>query len=154
MVTKFLCDAMLARFARYLRAAGYDTALAGNAVADREVLRQAVDEGRWLLTADRKIIEHKAAQGRVVMLPHGSLDAQAKVLDMHFKMDWTGQAFSRCLLDNALLIPVSEPDMQGVPLDVQQSGETVLQCPTCRRVYWRGSHYRRMMGRLRNWQED
>lgn len=88
------------------------------------------------------------------MLPHGSLDAQAKVLDMHFKMDWTGQAFSRCLLDNALLIPVSEPDMQGVPLDVQQSGETVLQCPTCRRVYWRGSHYRRMMGRLRNWQED
>jgi uncharacterized protein with PIN domain len=154
MVTKFLCDAMLARFARYLRAAGYDTALAGNAVADRDVLHQAVDEGRWLLTADRKIIEHKAAQGRVVMLPHSSLDAQAKVLGMHFKMDWTGRAFNRCLLDNALLIPVSEPAMQRVPLDIRQSGETVMQCPSCQRIYWRGSHYRRMMKHLQRWQGD
>ena len=104
METKFLCDAMLARLARYLRAAGYDTALADNAVADRVVVRQAVEEGRWLITADRKIIEHKAARGRVVMLPHGSLDAQAEVLGKHFAMDWTGRAFSRCLLDNALLV--------------------------------------------------
>lgn len=154
METKFLCDAMLARLARYLRAAGYDTALADNAAADREVLRQAVDEGRWLLTADRKIIEHKAARGRVVMLPHGSLDAQTKVLGKHFIMDWTGRAFTRCLLDNEPLVPVSEQAMQRVPLDVRQSGEPVMQCPSCQRIYWRGSHYRRMMGHLRRWQED
>jgi hypothetical protein len=153
METKFLCDAMLARLARYLRAAGYDTALAGNAAADREVLRQAVDEGRWLITADRKIIEHKAAQGRVVMLPHGSLDAQAKVLSEHFAMDWTSRAFSRCLLDNALLSPVSEQAMPHVPMDVLQSGEVVMQCPSCQRIYWQGSHYRRMMGYLRRWQD-
>lgn len=153
METKFLCDAMLARLARYLRAAGYDTALADSASADREVLRQAAGEGRWLITADRKIIEHKAARGRVVMLPHGSLDAQAKVLGMHFTMDWTGRAFSRCLLDNALLSPVSEQALPRVPLDVRQSGETVRQCPSCQRIYWQGSHYRRMMGRLRRWQD-
>jgi len=153
METKFLCDAMLARLARYLRAAGYDTAQADNADADREVLRQAVEEGRWLLTADRKIVEHKAAHGRVVMLPLGSLDEQAKVLNMHFTMDWTGRAFSRCLLDNALLFPVSEQAMSRVPLDVRKSGEAVMQCPFCQRVYWRGSHYRRMMGRLQGWQD-
>lgn len=153
METKFLCDAMLARLARYLRAAGYDTALAGNAAADREVLRQAAEEGRWLLTADRKIIEHRLAQGRVVMLPLDSLDGQAKVLNMHFAMDWTGRAFSRCLLDNALLSPVSEQAMLRVPLDVRQSGEAVMQCPSCQRVYWHGSHYRRMMGRLLHWQD-
>jgi hypothetical protein len=154
MEIKFICDAMLARLARYLRAAGYDTALAGNAVSDREVLCQAVGEGRWLITADRKIIEHKAARGRVVLLQHGSLDAQAEALGLHFAMDWTGQAFSRCLLDNALLVPASDEVMLGVPLDVRQSGEIVMQCPSCRRVYWRGSHYRRMMKRLRQWQGD
>lgn len=153
MEIKFLCDVMLARLARYLRAAGYDTALAGNASADREVLRQAVDEGRWLLTADRKIIEHKAARGRVAMLPHGSLDAQAKVLGEHFAMDWTGRAFSRCLLDNVPLQPVGEQSLPRVPLDVRQSGEAVMQCPSCQRVYWQGSHYRRMMGHLRRWQD-
>ncbi|PWB58447.1 MAG: hypothetical protein C3F18_02560 [Nitrosomonadales bacterium] len=152
METKFLCDAMLARLARYLRAGGYDTALADSASADREVLRQAAVEGRWLITADRKIIEHKAARGRVVMLPHGSLDAQAEVLGKHFAMDWTGRAFSRCLLDNAPLSPVSEQAMDRVPLDVRQSGEAVMQCPSCQRIYWQGSHYRRMMGRLRRWQ--
>ena len=154
METKFLCDAMLARLARYLRAAGYDTAQADNAAADREVLRQAVEEDRWLLTADRKIIEHKAARGRVVMLPLGSLDKQAKVLNMHFTMDWTGRAFSRCLLDNTLLSPVSEQAMLGVPLDIRQSGDAVMQCSYCQRVYWQGSHYRRMMEHLQAWQED
>jgi hypothetical protein len=153
METKFLCDAMLARLARYLRAAGYDTTLAGNADADRVVVRQALEEGRCLLTADRKIIEHKAARGRVLMLPHGSLDAQVKVLGMHFPMDWTGRAFSRCLLDNALLSPVSEQALPSVPQDVRQSGEAIMQCPSCQRIYWRGSHYRRMMGRLRHWQD-
>ncbi len=151
METKFLCDAMLARLARYLRAAGYDTALADDAVADREVLRQAVEEGRWLITADRKIIEHKAARGRVVLLPHGSLDAQAEVLGKHFALDWTGRAFSRCLLDNAVLTPVGDEALPSLPLDVRQSGDAVMQCPSCHRVYWRGSHYRRMLGRLRQW---
>lgn len=154
MELKFLCDAMLARLARYLRAAGYDTALADDAVADRVVVRQAVEEGRWLITADRKIIEHKAARGRVVMLPHGSLDAQAKVLGEHFAMDWTSRAFSRCLLDNALLSPVSEQAMPRVPPDVRQSGEVIMQCPSCQRIYWQGSHYRRMMGHLRQWQDN
>lgn len=153
METRFLCDAMLARLARYLRAAGYDTALADSAIADRDVLRQAVDEGRWLLTADRKIIEHKAARGRVVVLPHGSLDAQTQELGRHFALDWTGQAFSRCLLDNAPLSPVSDQAMPRVPLDIRQSGEAVMQCPSCQRIYWQGSHYRRMMGRLQQWQD-
>lgn len=154
MGTKFLCDAMLARLARYLRAAGYDTALADDAVADRVVVRQAVEEGRWLITADRKIAEHKAARGRVVMLQHGSLDAQAEVLGKHFALDWTGRAFSRCLLDNTVLTPVSDEALLSLPLDVRQSGEAVMQCPSCQRVYWRGSHYRRMMGRLRQWQDN
>lgn len=147
-----MCDAMLARFARYLRAAGYDVELADNAAADRDILQQANEEKRWLLTVDRKILEHKAAQGRVVMLPHGLLDAQARALQAHFALDWTALAFTRCILDNAPLQPLKEEEAGQVPEDVRNSGEPVMQCPVCRRVYWRGSHYRRMMGRLRRWQ--
>lgn len=149
---RFLCDVMLARFARYLRAAGYDVALAGNTVADRDILRQAAAEGRWLLSVDRKIQEHKAAHGRLVLLPHGSLNAQARALQEHFAMDWMGHAFSRCILDNAILEAPNNADMGQVPEDVRRSGEPLKRCPSCGRVYWRGSHYRRMMGRLRQWQ--
>jgi len=150
---RFLCDVMLARLARYLRAAGYDTELAGNGMADRDILRQAGEEGRWLLTLDRKIVEHKAAQGRVVMLRHDSLDDQAWMLLRHFAMNWTRHAFTRCLLDNALLRPATEQEFESAPLDVRQAGSVLLACPACRRVYWQGSHYRRMMARLRRWQE-
>lgn len=150
----FLCDVMLARFARYLRAAGYDTALAGNQAMDRDILRQAREEGRYLLTVDQKILEHKAARGRVVLLPHASLDAQAQALGRHFDLDWTSHAFSRCLLDNTRLQAVTDSERERVPLDARRPGEPLLYCPACRRVYWRGSHYRRMMGRLIRWQQD
>lgn len=148
----FLCDAMLARFARYLRAAGYDTLLADSQAADRDIVRQANDEGRWLLTLDRRIGEHKAARERVVMLAHGTLDEQAHMLSQHFSMDWTGHAFSRCLLDNALLQPATEAECATVPADARRTGEALSACPRCSRVYWPGSHYRRMMGHLQRWQ--
>lgn len=149
----FLCDAMLARFARYLRAAGYDTELADNQASDRDIVRQANDQGRWLLTLDRRIGEHKAARGRVVVLMHGTLDQQARMLAQRFAMDWTGHAFSRCLLDNALLRPATAAECETVPADARHPGEALSACPCCNRVYWPGSHYRRMMGHLRRWQE-
>lgn len=151
-LTRFLCDVMLARFARYLRAAGYDTALAAATAADRDIIRQAAEEGRWLLTVDSKIQEHKAARGLLVMLPHASLNGQARVLHEQFALDWTGHAFSRCILDNAPLAALSAAETGLVPEDARRPGEPLMRCPSCGRVYWRGSHYRRMMGRLLRWQ--
>lgn len=154
MRTKFLCDVMLARLARYLRAAGHDTVLASDAASDRDVLRQAIDENRCLLTADRKIVEHRAARGRVLTLPNSPLDAQVKELSRQIALSWTSLAFTRCLLDNTLLVSVNEQDLLAVPEDVIKSGDPIMQCPACRRIYWRGSHYRRMMGRLEHWQDS
>lgn len=144
---------MLARFARYLRAAGYDTALAGSDAADRDVVRQANEQDRWLLTLDRGIGDHKAARERVVILAHGTLDEQARMLSRYFAMDWTSHAFTRCLLDNALLRPATDAERAGVPADARRSGEIPAACPRCGRVYWPGSHYRRMMAHLRRWRD-
>lgn len=149
---RFMCDVMLARLARYLRAASYDTALAADAAPDRDIIRQTAEEGRWLLTMDRKIQDHKAARGRLVVLAHAELDAQARELQDHFVMDWAGHAFFRCILDNTLLEVLKEVDIGRVPDDVRLSGQPLMRCPSCGRVYWHGSHYRRMMGRLLRWQ--
>lgn len=46
----FLVDEMLQRLGPWLRAAGYDTRIATHAEADYYLLRQAIDEGRLLLT--------------------------------------------------------------------------------------------------------
>lgn len=144
---------MLARLARYLRAAGLDTTLAVEFASDAQILRKAIDEDRWLLTSDRKITEHKAAKGHVIQLPFGSLDIQAAVLSGQFDIDWLSRAFTRCLLDNTLLQSATPEYALQVPADARQPEEELLVCPACNRVYWRGSHYRRMLKKLESWQE-
>ena len=52
---RFLCDEMLVRLARLLRAAGYDTYLASGGEPDANLLRIAREEGRMLLTRDKRL---------------------------------------------------------------------------------------------------
>lgn len=147
---RFLCDEMLGRLARYLRAAGYDTELATNGAADRDLVRLAADEGRYFLTRDRLILTHRAAAGIVCLLPSGDLDHLARTLGERFDIDWLTHAFTRCLVDNTLLLPTQSHRHPQLPEDLD--GREMMRCPTCERIYWSGSHSRRMRARLEDWQ--
>ena len=52
---RFLCDEMLLRLARLLRAAGYDTYLASGGEPDAALLKLAREEGRMLITRDKRL---------------------------------------------------------------------------------------------------
>lgn len=148
---RFHCDEMLGHLARFLRAAGFDTRLASDGAPDRQILREAVDEGRWLLTLDRNILEHKLARGVAILLQQGTLDEHAEFLASRFNLDWLGQSFSRCLLDNTPLEEGQAAHYARVPVESRSIAETVKHCPACNRIYWRGSHFRRMQRRLADW---
>ncbi|MGC2457716.1 MAG: Mut7-C RNAse domain-containing protein [Gallionellaceae bacterium] len=149
---RFLCDEMLGRLCRYLRAAGYDALLAQNGASDAELLRQCHDQGRHFLTQDQLVREHKAARGMALILPHGNLDQLAALLGEHFQLDWLSHAFTRCLMDNTPLVAADKAASARVPLDALQPDEPLRTCPACGRVYWRGSHYKRMVAKLVAWQ--
>ncbi|MBI5449876.1 MAG: hypothetical protein HY940_00810 [Gammaproteobacteria bacterium] len=149
---RFLCDVMLADLCRYLRAAGYDTLLAEAGRPDRELLAQCHAQRRYLLTLDRLINDHKAANNVAVLLPRGDLDNYAALLSERFAIDWLKDAFSRCLLDNTPLIAADGSALARMPADARRADEPVYQCPHCGRVYWQGSHTKRMRTRLARWQ--
>lgn len=149
---RFLCDEMLGHLCRYLRAAGYDTLLANNGTSDAELLRQCQAEGRHFLTQDQLVREHNAAHGIALILPHTTLDRLAAMVGSHFRLDWTKHAFTRCLVDNTPLIAADEVAAARIPNDARRPGEPLCHCPLCGRVYWRGSHYRRMKTKLTGWQ--
>ena len=149
---RFLCDEMLGRLCRYLRAAGYDALLASGGRSDGELLRQCRDEGRYFLTQDQLVQEHNAARDMALLLPQGDLDRLAAALGAHFKLDWLGHAFTRCLKDNTPLVAADTAALARVPADALRPGEPLCQCPTCGRIYWRGSHYKRMRAKLEAWQ--
>jgi hypothetical protein len=57
-------------------------------------------------------------------------------------------------MDNTPLHLATPEHAQQVPDDVRQSQDALLVCPKCSRVYWRGSHYKRMRKKLESWQEN
>jgi uncharacterized protein len=151
---RFLCDGMLGQLCRYLRAAGYDTLFYNNGLPDRDLLRQCKEQGRYFLTCDQLISEHKAALGVAFILQHGDLDHLAAIAGAHFQLDWISHSFTRCMEDNTVLLAADAAALQRIPPDARKPGEPASYCPACSRVYWQGSHYKRIKARLMKWKNS
>jgi uncharacterized protein with PIN domain len=149
---RLLCDEMLQGIGRWLRAAGYDTAIAESGVPDDDLLAQAHAEDRVLLTCDRRLAG-RGAPGAVVLLGTESLDEAARALRKEVGVDWLHAPFSRCLLDNAVLEGATPGVLARLPDRARQGAGPITVCPDCGRIYWPGSHVRRMRARLDRWRQ-
>ncbi len=150
---RLLCDEMLQGLGRWLRAAGHDTAIAAGGMADSALLELALAEQRVLVTCDRALGRRAGGGLRVLVLESEGAERAAAVLRDRVPLDWLHAPFSRCLLDNTPLRLAGSKELARVPPRAQKLGGVVRACPACGRVYWPGSHVRRMSGRLRRWQE-
>jgi len=151
---RLLCDEMLARLGRWLRAAGYDTEIAAGGVPDRALVARCAAEGRVLLTRDRHLTEIAAARAvPVLRLSDSRIDAQARSLRQGLGIDWQHDPFTRCLVDNTPLDPAPPQAAAQVPPSSRAAGGPLRQCPACGRLYWPGGHVRRMLARLAHWSE-
>jgi len=151
---EFLCDEMLARLGRWLRIAGYDTLIASDGADDRALFETAQSEGRLLLTCDRKLLEYRDAKGVVVLVQGNSLQEYVQDVTQKLSIDWQFRPFSRCSLCNTPLLDVARERWQGLPQASQARATQVLACPRCHRLYWDGSHVRRIRQQLAIWQND
>jgi uncharacterized protein len=143
---RFLCDEMLVRLARLLRAAGYDTYLAANAEKDEALLKIARNEGRILLTKDKRLA---AAAEESVIIKGWHVEAEARCLTDSVVMDWDYAPFTRCVMDNARLRDATTAEVERMPPKARQGPGPFRACPACGRLYWPGSHVRRMGSRLK-----
>ena len=141
---------MLAALARWLRAAGYDTALAARSAPDRTLIDQARADGRVLVSRDRGLVA-EAGDVQAVLLPDGSLDDQAAALGHALRLDWRRAPFTRCMMDNAPLRPATAEEIAAMPETSRNRPGPFRACPCCGRLFWPGSHVRRMVERLERW---
>jgi uncharacterized protein len=148
---RFLCDAMLGGLAKWLRAAGYDTYYArqGTDVSDGTLTSKALEEGRVLLTSDGGFLERKPVRdGSVGFLrvPPLPLEEQLGFVVDHFDLD---RRQSRCMECNGELKVVPPVAVAGrVPRGVIRDQKEFFLCEGCGRVFWHGSHWDRITGRL------
>jgi uncharacterized protein with PIN domain len=148
---RFLCDAMLGGLAKWLRAAGYDTYYAreGTDVSDGSLIAKALEEGRVLLTSDGGFLERKPVRDGSVgflRIPHLPLEGQLRLVVEHFALT---RRQSRCMECNGELGVATHGAVTGrVPRGVILDHEEFFLCRGCGRVFWRGSHWDRIVGRL------
>mgnify|MGYP006291024309 CR=1 FL=1 len=146
---KFLVDQMLGTLAKWLRFFGIDTYYATQSIHDDELLRIAKKENRVLVTRDKELIL-RAQKRDIQVIPvfTRDLDEQLKKVLAQTTVDST-QILSRCSLCNTQLISIDKEKVKDkVPENVYQTNETFWICPTCHKIYWRGSHYDKILQKI------
>lgn len=148
---RLLCDEMLAGLAAMLRAAGHDTALAEPGTPDAQLAETCRAEGRVLLSRDRRLV---AAVPGALLLREDAMEAQARQVARQLGLEWWHAPFTRCMRDNAPLRPAGVAELARMPPRARLLPGPFRACPCCGRVYWPGSHVRRMEERLRRWRRE
>jgi uncharacterized protein with PIN domain len=140
---RFLTDAMLGGLTRWLRVLGLDT-IYNPAEDDRDLVRLADAEQRVLLTRDRHLVEHLRPAEPVLIQADKPLVQLRQVVDA-CDLSPPIELFTRCLVCNETLTTVaSDHALAQVPPEAHKAPGPIRQCPCCQRVYWAGSHTRRM----------
>ena len=150
--TKFAVDAMLGSLARKLRALGFD-ALYYRSGEDSELLGLSLRDGRVILTADRSLAARAESKGARVILASGSSDgerigsiargAASKGIDLV-------RGAPLCSLCGGELLAAGKDRVRGVvPPAVMGRHRFFFVCAACGQVYWRGSHWKKLMSLAR-----
>jgi hypothetical protein len=146
---RLMCDEMLLRLGKWLRAAGYDTAIAARGVADEHVVALAVREERLLFTCDKRMVplleRHDVAW---LLLPTSRARDAVPLLEETLGIDMRFAPWSRCLACNVPLEDVSRDEVDPAWLARAPKDKDLYHCPACRHVFWEGSHVRRLDERL------
>lgn len=148
---RFICDEMLKRLARWLRAAGFDTLVHDHGANDRAMVARARSEGRLVMTRDRKLAELRDADGTVIVLRANTLEGVVEELTAALDLDWLYRPFSRCLVCNTPLVEADAPARARLPEGAGVPPGPVHACLVCDKLYWAGGHVRRMRARLETW---
>ena len=135
---------MLGRLARWLRAIGCDTVQLPVVAPDAEIVERAIREERVLLTRDRHLLRDLRPPLAFELTSDAPLE-QLRDVVAAYGIARPPAFFTRCMLCNTPLLEVDPSTVADrIPPLARQVPGPVLRCPTCERVYWRGSHARRM----------
>jgi hypothetical protein len=141
---KFVADVHLGRLARYLRMVGLDVSYKNN-FNDDEIVQLSLKERRAILTRDRGILKRNE-------VTHGywvrNTRVEEQVMEILKRFDLLNEIkeFSRCIECNESLLHVEKAKIiQQLPPKVVKAQNEFYECPSCEKIYWKGSHYQRML---------
>jgi len=140
---KFIADVHLGKLSRYLRMLGFDITYK-NDFNDDDIVQISLKEKRTILTKDRGILKRTE-------VTHGcwvrSFNVEEQIVEVIKRFDLKNliKQFSRCMECNTLLELVPKEEiLEQIPPKVSASQQLFSICPYCKKIYWEGTHHRKM----------
>ena len=148
---KFIVDHNVGKLARWLRLMGYDARFF-DGDDDSEMVATAEAEGRVILSRDTRIMERRLITGgriKAVLIDSDQPERQIRQVVDTLGLDSQFKPFTICLECNHPLVERGKDEVaELVPPYVFKTQNQFMQCPNCRRIYWRGTHWQSMIKKL------
>ncbi len=145
--TKFIADAHLGKLTKYLRMLGFDT-LYRNDFGDEEIINISLKDHRIILTRDKRLLNSRR-------VTHGyyirAIDKHEQLTEVVYKFDLVSQfkPFTRCMTCNSFLISKTPYQVTDITSkDIVTRYKEFYYCENCNKVFWKGSHFKRMESQI------
>ena len=136
---------------KYLRLFGFDSKY-NSELDDLKIATISKEETRIVLTRDRGLLKRN-------MITHGylirSLIPKEQVVEVFARFDLYNitQPFTRCMKCNGELIPIEKEKIKNKLLDnTYSSFDQFYICDQCDQIYWKGSHYNKLIDLIQKFQ--
>lgn len=137
----FILDVHLGRLARYLRRFGFDTAYR-NDYQDQEIVDQAVQEQRIILTRDLGLLMRKRVKWAKFIWNDDPKQQLREVFERYQLAQYYQGEESRCVNCNSRLVEIDKEEIiERLEPKTKKYFEDFKYCQQCDKIYWRGSHY-------------
>ena len=150
MEKRFIVDSMLGSTVKWLRLLGFDAEYDPHAL-DEALLGKAAAEKRVLLTGDVNLYLRALKQSIETCLLQGAKEAErlAALAERFGMIPKVDPARSRCIVCNVPIERIDKGLVEGkVPKKVYDAHDEFCTCRSCTRVYWLGSHVKKMQSIL------
>lgn len=147
-IARFIADGHLGKLVRDFRLLGFDVLYDCDA-QDRQLIDQLkIDNGRALLTRDRRLLMHSVVEHGYYLRSQDPLEQTIEVL-LRFDLFRLIDPFTRCLRCNARLEKAEKNSVieKLEPLTKIYYKE-FRRCTGCGQIYWAGSHFSKLQRRL------
>ncbi len=147
---KFIADKMLGKLVKWLRILGFDTTYP-SFDDDLSLILTARQESRILLTRDANLIKRRnICDFLFIESDHWEEQLSGIIKGLKLKIDLNLKIFSRCSLCNTPTKDVDKKEVENyVPSYVFSTQNRFVYCPSCKKYYWRGTHWQRMTVKIK-----
>ncbi|MFC1921091.1 Mut7-C RNAse domain-containing protein [Chloroflexota bacterium] len=154
---KFIVDHNAGKLVKRLRMMGYDTVFF-TGEDDWAMVITALHEDRIVLTKDTAIMKMGVAISgklKTMLIRSDKPEEQIKQVIRAYGLNNESGFFTICMECNRLLEKKTREQVKDkVPPYVLQTQSDFMECPSCNRIFWKGTHWQAMAEEIKKMMRD